>query len=314
MFARLKAGLSRTAAQLSGGLTGAFTKQRLDADAVRDLEDALIRADVGTDLARELAADVAAGRYDTDISEPELRGLLAETIGKVLVPSAKPFAVDPERKPFVVLVAGVNGTGKTTTIGKLAAKLTGEGHKVWLAACDTFRAAAIDQLKIWGERARAHVIARAPGADAAGLAFDALTQARSEKADVLLIDTAGRMQNKSGLMSELQKIARVLKKQDELAPHAAILVLDATTGQNAISQVEAFQEAVPLTGLIMTKLDGTAKGGILVALAHRFKLPIHFIGVGESLGDLQRFDAFAFSRAVTGADEAPRPTMGSYRF
>ena len=314
IFARLKAGLARTATQLSGGLTDVFTKQRLDADTVRDLEDALIRADVGTNLARELAAEVAAGRYDTDITEPELRRLLSDAISKVLAPVARPLAVDPAQKPFVVLVAGVNGTGKTTTIGKLAAKLSAEGHRVLLAACDTFRAAAIDQLKIWGERAKAHVMARAPGSDAAGLAFDALTQARNEKADVLLIDTAGRMQNKSGLMSELQKIARVLKKQDASAPHAAILVLDATTGQNAISQVEAFQEAVPLTGLIMTKLDGTAKGGILVALAHRFKLPIHFIGVGESLGDLQSFDANAFSRALTGADEAPRPTMGSFRF
>jgi len=313
MFARLKAGLARTAQQLSGGLTGVLTKQRLDADTVRDLENALIRADVGTGLAREIAAEVAQDRYDTEITEPELRALLSGAITKILAPSVKAFAVDPSRKPFVVLVAGVNGTGKTTTIGKLAAKLSGEGRKVWLAAGDTFRAAAIDQLKIWGERAHARVIERGPGADAAGLVFDALTQARNENADVLLIDTAGRMQNKSGLMGELQKIARVLKKQDELAPHAAILVLDATTGQNAISQVEAFQEAVPLTGLIMTKLDGTAKGGILVALAHRFKLPIHFIGVGESLGDLQSFDANAFARALTGADEAPRPTMGSYR-
>ena len=314
MFARLKAGLARTAQQLSGGLTGVLTKQRLDADTVKELEDALVRADVGTGLAREIAAEVAKDRYDTEISETELRSLLAREIANALAPAVKPFAVDPSRRPFVVLVAGVNGTGKTTTIGKLAAKLSGDGLNVWLAACDTFRAAAIDQLKIWGERARARVIARAPGSDAAGLAFDALSQARNENADVLLIDTAGRMQNKSGLMGELQKIARVLKKQDELAPHAAILVLDATTGQNAISQVEAFQDAVPLTGLIMTKLDGTAKGGILVALAHRFKLPIHFIGVGESLGDLQTFDASTFARALTGADEAPRPTMGSYRF
>ncbi len=200
----------------------------------------------------------------------------------------------PSRKPFVVLVAGVNGTGKTTTIGKLASKLNDSGHRVWLAAGDTFRAAAIDQLKIWGERAHAPVVARAPGSDAAGLAFDAVSEASAANADVLLIDTAGRMQNKAGLMAELQKIARVLKKQDDAAPHAGILVLDATTGQNAISQVEAFQAAVPLTGLIMTKLDGTAKGGILVALANRFKLPIHFIGVGESVGDLQNFNALAW--------------------
>ncbi|HXJ03262.1 MAG TPA: signal recognition particle-docking protein FtsY [Micropepsaceae bacterium] len=314
MFTRLKAGLARTATQLSGGLTGVFTKERLDAETVRVLEDALIRADVGTALARELAAEVAKDRYDTDITERELRSLLADAIAKVLAPAAKPFVIDPARKPFVVLIAGVNGTGKTTTIGKLASKLSDSGKRVWLAAGDTFRAAAIDQLKIWGERAKAPVVTRAPGADAAGLAFDAVNEANAAGADVLLIDTAGRMQNKTGLMAELQKIARVLKKQDETAPHAAILVLDATTGQNAISQVEAFQAAVPLTGLIMTKLDGTAKGGILVALANRFKLPIHFIGVGESIGDLQNFDALAFARALTGADEAPRQTMGSFRF
>jgi fused signal recognition particle receptor len=314
MFARLKAGLARTATQLSGGLTGVFTKARLDAETIRSLEDALIRADVGTALAHELAAEVAKDRYDTDISESELRRLLADAIAKVLAPAAKPFVIDPSRKPFVVLVAGVNGTGKTTTIGKLAAKLSDQKQSVWLAAGDTFRAAAIEQLKIWGERANAPVIARGPGADAAGLVFDALNEASAAKADVLLIDTAGRMQNKTGLMAELQKIARVLKKQDADAPHAAILVLDATTGQNAISQVEAFSAAVPLTGLIMTKLDGTAKGGILVALAHRFKLPIHFIGVGESIGDLQTFDAPAFARALTGADEPPRPTMGDFRF
>jgi fused signal recognition particle receptor len=200
-----------------------------------------------------------------------------------------------------VLVAGVNGTGKTTTIGKLASKLRSEGRSVTLAAGDTFRAAAIEQLEIWGERAGAQVIARAPGADAAGLAFEAFETARADGTDVLLIDTAGRLQNKAGLMAELQKMARVLKKLDSEAPHAALLVLDATTGQNAISQVEAFQAAIPLTGLVMTKLDGTAKGGILVALADRFALPIHFIGVGESIGDLQVFDAPSFARALTGA-------------
>jgi fused signal recognition particle receptor len=314
MFARLKAGLARTTTQLSGGLTGVFTKERLDAETVRVLEDALIRADIGTALAHELTAEIAKDRYDTDITETELRRLLAAAIAKVLEPAAKPFIVDPARKPFVVLVAGVNGTGKTTTIGKLASKLNDSGKSVWLAAGDTFRAAAIDQLKIWGERAHARVVARSPGADSAGLAFDAVSEARAAGADVLLIDTAGRMQNKAGLMGELQKIARVLKKQDDAAPHAGILVLDATTGQNAISQVEAFQAAIPLTGLIMTKLDGTAKGGILVALANRFKLPIHFIGVGESIGDLQNFEALAFARALTGADEPPRPTIGSFRF
>jgi fused signal recognition particle receptor len=301
LFARLKTGLSRTTSTLSGNLAGIFTKRRLDAETVAALEEALIRADVGATLAHELAAEVAKGRYDKEISESEVRELLAGAIAVVLKPAAKPFAVDRGKKPFVVLVAGVNGTGKTTTIGKLAARLQADGLKAWIAACDTFRAAAIDQVKIWGARAGARVIAREPGADAAGLAFDALTQAHAAKADVLLIDTAGRLQNKAGLMAELEKIARVLKKLDQSAPHAALLVLDATTGQNALSQVEAFKAAVPLTGLIMTKLDGTAKGGILVALAHRFALPILFIGVGEGLDDLQPFDANAFARALSGA-------------
>jgi fused signal recognition particle receptor len=302
MFARLKAGLARTASALSGSLTALFTKKRLDAETVQALEDALIRADLGSKLAHTLAAEVAKDRYDTEISEAEVRGLLAAAVARLLKPAAKPFAVDAAKKPFVVLVAGVNGTGKTTTIGKLAAKLHDEGRRVMLAACDTFRAAAIEQLTIWGARAQVEIVAKGPGADAAGVAFDALEQAKVKKADVLLIDTAGRLQNKAGLMAELQKIARVVKKLDPEAPHATLLVLDATTGQNAISQVEAFQAAVPLTGLIMTKLDGTAKGGILVALADRFALPIHFIGVGESIGDLQPFDSSAFARALAGVD------------
>ncbi len=301
MFARLKAGLSRSASAFSDGLMGALNRAKLDAETVQEIEEALIRADVGASLGHEIATDLAQDRYDADISPYEIRQLLAAAIGKVLAPAAKPFAADPTRKPFVVLVAGVNGTGKTTTIGKLAAKLKVQGKRVVLAAGDTFRAAAIEQLKIWGERAGARVIARSPGSDAAGLAFDALSEARAEGADVLLIDTAGRLQNKAGLMAELQKIARVLAKQDPDAPHAVLLVLDATTGQNAISQVEAFKAAVPLTGLIMTKLDGTAKGGILVALAHRFSVPIHFIGVGESIDDLQIFNAEAFAKALTGA-------------
>ena len=314
MFARLKAGLSRTATQLSGGLTDILLKQRLDADTMRGLEDALIRADLGAALAHEVTDDVGQGRYGMEISESELRRHLASSISKYVLPVAQKFAADPNRKPFVILVAGVNGTGKTTTSGKLAAKFAADGKKVWLAAADTFRAAAIDQLKIWGERARVPVFAREPGADAAGLAFDALVAARKDSADILLIDTAGRLHNKAGLMAELQKIARVLKKVDPDAPHSVLLVLDATTGQNAISQVEAFKGAVPLTGLIMTKLDGTAKGGILVALAHRFGLPIYFIGVGETLGDLQPFDAKAFATALTGSDEPESTTGAVWRF
>jgi len=297
-FERLKEGLAKSAGTL--GL-GDILKKKLDEDTVLRLEEALIRADLGAKAAHRIAQAVAKGRYDEDISSAELRSILAEEIARVLQPIEKPFAVDPRKRPFVVLVAGVNGTGKTTTIGKLAAKLAKSGDKVVLAAGDTFRAAAIEQLQIWGKRAGATVVSRATGADAAGLAFDALVQARLANADVLLIDTAGRLQNKAGLMAELEKIARVIKKVDPEAPHAVLLVLDATTGQNALAQVEAFAASVPLTGLVMTKLDGTAKGGILVALAEKFALPVHFIGVGESEDDLQPFAADSFAKALTGA-------------
>jgi fused signal recognition particle receptor len=295
---RLKAGLSKSAGAL--GLD-ALVKKKLDALSLAELEEALIRADLGAAQAKAISAAVSRGRYDEDIATFDLRQVLAVEIAKILQPVAKPLIIDPAKKPFVILVAGVNGTGKTTTIGKIAAKLTREGYKVVLAAGDTFRAAAIEQLQIWGTRAGADVVAKAPGSDAAGLCFDAVTRARQTGADVLLIDTAGRLQNKAGLMAELEKIARVLKKQDPASPHATLLVLDATTGQNAISQVEAFYASVPLTGLIMTKLDGTAKGGILVALAAKFGVPVHFIGVGEQEVDLQPFDAEVFAKALTGA-------------
>jgi fused signal recognition particle receptor len=300
LFARLKAGLSRSSSSLTSGLGGLFTKKRLDAETIAELEDALIRADLGASVAASLAGQISKDRFDKEISEEEIRAILAQEIAKLLTPCAKAFAVEPGKKPFVVLVAGVNGTGKTTTIGKLAALLSSQGHKIVLAAGDTFRAAAIEQLQIWGKRAGAKVVAKESGADSAGLAYDALAQAKEDGADVLLIDTAGRLQNKSGLMAELEKIVRVLRKLDEEAPHAAILVLDATTGQNALSQVEAFKKVIPLTGLIMTKLDGTAKGGILVALAHKFGLPIHFVGVGEGIEDLQEFDAQSFAQALAG--------------
>jgi len=296
---RLREGLAKSAGTL--GLADILVKKKLDADTVTALEEALIRADMGAQTAREIAAAVAKGRYDEDISPAELRKVLADEIARVLKPVERPFVIDRTRKPFVVLVAGVNGTGKTSTIGKLAARLVRDGHKVVLAAGDTFRAAAIEQLQIWGSRAGAEVFARAPGSDAAGLVFDALSRAHSSAADVLLIDTAGRMQNKAGLMAELEKIARVLKKRDSDAPHASLLVLDATTGQNAVAQVEAFAAAVPLSGLVMTKLDGSAKGGILVALAAKFALPVYFIGVGEKENDLQPFAAEAFAKALTGA-------------
>jgi fused signal recognition particle receptor len=301
LLGRLRTGLSRSANTLAAGLTGLFTKKKLDAETIAELEEALIRADIGAIRASNIAAAVARGRYDSEISEGELRSVLAAEIAALLKPVEVPFEIDRGHKPFVVLIVGVNGTGKTTTIGKLARKLTSEGLKVVLAAGDTFRAAAIEQLQIWGTRTGAEVFARGTGADAAGLAFDALARARANGADVLLVDTAGRLQNKAGLMAELTKIVRVLKKLDTDAPHSVLLVLDATTGQNAISQVEAFKATVPLTGLIMTKLDGTAKGGILVALADRFELPVPYIGVGEGEDDLQIFQAAAFARALTGA-------------
>jgi len=301
LFERLKEGLSRSSGGLSDNLTGVFTRKKLDAETVVELEEALVRADLGAALATRISQNIAKERFDWLISEAELRRVLADQIIKVLAPVETPLAVDRSKKPFVILVAGVNGTGKTTTIGKLALRFARQGMKVVLAAGDTFRAAAIEQLQIWAERTGTDVVAREPGSDAAGLAFDALQKARLLNADVLLIDTAGRLQNKADLMGELEKIVRVLRKLDATAPHAALLVLDATTGQNAVAQVEAFRAIVPLSGLIMTKLDGTAKGGILIAIADRFHLPVHFIGVGEQADDLQVFEARKFAALLTGA-------------
>jgi len=267
------------------------------------LEEALIRADMGASQAALLTKAVARNRYDAEISGHELKAVLAAEITALLAPVQKPLTMDEDKKPFVILVAGVNGTGKTTTIGKLAKRLTEEGAQVTLAAGDTFRAAAIEQLRVWADRAKAQFVATKAGGDAAGLAYEALEKARANGSDILLIDTAGRLQNKAGLMAELEKIARVIKKLDASAPHAVLLVLDATTGQNAINQVEAFSASVPVTGLVMTKLDGTAKGGILVALAGRFGLPVHYIGIGEGEDDLQPFVAADFARALVGAEK-----------
>ena len=299
-FERLKEGLSRSTGGLTDSVAGIFTNRKLDAETIGEFEEALIRADLGANLAQRVAGDIAKGRFDSLISVAEIRDLLSGEVLKVLKTVEKPLEIDRSKKPFVILVAGVNGAGKTTTIGKLAKRMTDGGYKVVMAAGDTFRAAAIEQLQVWGKRTGAEVIAREAGGDAAGLAFDALTRARETGADVLLIDTAGRLQNKAGLMGELEKIVRVIRKQDPTAPHATLLVLDATTGQNAINQVEVFKNTVPLTGLVMTKLDGTAKGGILVALADKFHLPVHFIGVGEAAEDLQSFDAEAFAKTLTG--------------
>ncbi|HKF11482.1 MAG TPA: signal recognition particle-docking protein FtsY [Xanthobacteraceae bacterium] len=298
---RLSGGLKRTSSSIGGAVSDLVVKRRLDQAMLDEIEDALIRADLGVETASRIAAAIGEGRYDKSISADEVKAVVAAEVEKVLTPVAKSLAIK-EARPFVALVIGVNGSGKTTTIGKIAAKLCAEGRSVMLAAGDTFRAAAIDQLNIWGGRTGASVIARAPGADAAGVAFDALTQARGEEVDVLLVDTAGRLQNKAVLLDELQKIVRVMKKVDPSAPHAVLLVLDATIGQNALSQVEVFRDIAGVTGLIMTKLDGTARGGILVAIAAKFGLPVHFIGVGEGIDDLAPFSAGDFARAIAGID------------
>src|ERR1700743_1469259 len=299
-FERLTSGLARSTGGLTDSIAGIFTKKKLDAATIGELEEALIKADLGPALAARFAAAVGNGRYGSEIAPYDVRRILNEEILKVLKPVETPLSVDAGKKPFVILVAGVNGTGKTTTIGKIAKRLSAQGHKVLLAAGNTFRAAAIEQLAVWGERTNSEVLSRPTGSDAAGLAFDAVERAKATGADVVLIDTAGRLQNKTGLMAELEKIVRVMKKVDATAPHATLLVLDATTGQTAISQVEAFKTSVPLPGLVMTKLDGTAKGGILVALADKFGLPVHFIGVGEGEDDLQPFDALSFAKVLTG--------------
>jgi fused signal recognition particle receptor len=278
------------------------TKRKLDRAMLEDIEDVLLRADLGTEVAARISAAVGVGRYDKAISADDVKSVVAAEVEKVLAPVAKPLVIDQTQKPFVILVVGVNGSGKTTTIGKLASKLSSEGRKVMLAAGDTFRAAAIEQLKIWGERTRSPVIAGAQGSDSASLAFNALSAAREGALDVLLVDTAGRLQNKAELMKELEKVVRVIKKVDASAPHAVLLVLDATVGQNALSQVEAFHRTAGVTGLVMTKLDGTARGGILVALAEKHKLPVHFIGVGEGIDDLAPFTARDFAQAIAGIE------------
>ncbi len=298
---RLSGGLKRTSASIGGAVTDLVAKRRLDQAMLDEIEEVLIRADLGVESAARIAAAVGEGRYDKSITAEEVKAVVAAEVEKVLTPVAKPLLIGAG-KPFVALVVGVNGSGKTTTIGKLAAKFRADGRSVMLAAGDTFRAAAIDQLNIWGGRSGASVIARAPGADAAGLAFDALTEARGEDVDVLLVDTAGRLQNKAVLMDELQKIVRVMKKVDPAVPHAVLLVLDATVGQNALSQVEVFRDIAGVTGLVMTKLDGTARGGILVAIAAKYGLPVHFIGVGEGIDDLAPFSAKDFARAIAGIE------------
>jgi fused signal recognition particle receptor len=298
---RLAGGLKRTSSQLGTALADLVTRGPMDPAKLDMIQDALVRADLGYDLAHRVTKVISEGTYSQGITPDEVKALVAAEVAKILKPVEKPLVIEGA-KPFVILVAGVNGSGKTTTIGKLASKFAAEGRKVVLAAGDTFRAAAIDQLNIWGQRTGAKVIAREPGADSAGLAFDALNAAKADGADVLIVDTAGRLQNRAELMGELEKMLRVMKKLDPAAPHAVLLVLDATVGQNALSQVEVFGKTAGVTGLVMTKLDGTARGGILVSIAEKFKLPIHFIGVGEGVDDLAPFAAQDFGRALAGIE------------
>ena len=301
-LASLRAGLSRTSSRLSDGISGIFSGRKLDDAALEDLEDLLITSDLGVGTAANLSAELARTRFDKEVSADDIRKALSAQVTAILEPVAKPLTIDPSHRPHIILVTGVNGSGKTTTIGKLAKRLKEDGKSVMLAAGDTFRAAAIEQLKIWGERSGCPVVSTSQGADAASLAFEAIDRARAGNMDVLIIDTAGRLQNRDDLMQQLQKVVRVITKQDETAPHDTLLVLDATTGQNAHSQVETFQSMCNVTGLIVTKLDGSARGGVLVALAEKFNLPVHAIGVGEGEDDLRPFEAEAFARSLVGLD------------
>jgi fused signal recognition particle receptor len=299
---QLRTGLARSSARLTEGINAIFLRRRLDDDALGELEDLLIASDMGVGVAGEVVAALRRTRFNQEVSPEEVRAALAEEVIRLVEPVMKKLRIDPAVRPFVILVVGVNGSGKTTTIGKLAKQYRDEGKAVILAAGDTFRAAAVEQLQIWGERAQCPVLTRPTGSDAAGLAYDALMRAREEGADLLLIDTAGRLQNKADLMGELQKIVRVLKKVDAAAPHAVLLVLDATVGQNAHAQAEIFRAMVGVTGIVMTKLDGTAKGGVLVSLAEKYGIPIHAIGIGEGIEDLRPFDARAYARSLLGLD------------
>jgi fused signal recognition particle receptor len=300
-FSRLKEGLTRSTQKLTTGITTVFTRRKLDDAALEELEDLLIGADLGPAAAQHIIAEFRRSKFGKDVTDEEVKQALAEEIAAILAPVAQPLEIDRALRPHVVLVVGVNGTGKTTTIGKLALQYQQQGLRPILVAGDTFRAAAVEQLQVWGSRTGAAVVSGPRNADAAGLAFDALTRARTEGADVLLIDTAGRLHNKAALMEELAKIIRVLRKQDPTAPHSVLLVLDATTGQNAIEQVRVFSDMVAVTGLVVTKLDGSARGGIVVALAQAFGLPVHAVGVGEQAGDLRPFEAMDFARGLVGA-------------
>ena len=308
-FARLKQGLAKSSTRLSEGVTGIFTRRKLDEETLDELEELLISADLGVAAAGRIRDALAKNRVGKEVTDAEIKTLLAEQIEQILAPCARPLAIDGARKPHVILVVGVNGNGKTTSVGKMAHLLKSKGHSVQLAACDTFRAAAVEQLAVWGERAGVPVTRAETGADAAALAYKAYERARAEGVDVLLIDTAGRLHTKANLMAELEKIIRVLKKLDEHIRMDTLMVLDATTGQNAHSQLATFRDQVAVSGLVVTKLDGTAKGGVVVALAETFKLPIHAVGVGEGIDDLREFSARDFAHGLVGMPTSSMPAI-----
>lgn len=302
-LSRLTKGLRKSADALSDGVTGIFTKAKLDDETLEELEELLITSDLGVSPAASITAEIARTRYDKEVSAEEIRGALADQVATILEPVARPLDLERGNRPHVILMTGVNGSGKTTTIGKLAAQLAAQNKRVMLAAGDTFRAAAIEQLEVWGQRVGVPVVKAAQGADPASVAYAAMDRALEEDIDILIVDTAGRLQNRRELMDELAKVVRVIGKKLDGAPHDTILVLDATTGQNALRQVEVFQEVADISGLVMTKLDGSAKGGVLVACAEKFKLPVHSLGVGEGIEDLQPFRARDFARALVGIEE-----------
>jgi fused signal recognition particle receptor len=304
-FKRLTAGLKKSSNAISSGVTGIFTKRKLDDETLEELEDLLITTDLGVSVAAKLTETLAKDRYDKEISDEEVKTVLADEVTKILEPVAKPLVPHADNRPHIILMAGVNGAGKTTTIGKLAKQFREEGKSVMMAAGDTFRAAAVEQLQVWGERVGVPVITKELGTDAAALAFEAVDRAIQNNIDVLLIDTAGRLQNRNELMDELAKVVRVIGKKIPDAPHDTVIVLDATTGQNAVHQVEVFQKIANISGIVMTKLDGSARGGVLVACAEKFALPVHAIGVGESIEDLQPFKADEFAKALVGIESSP---------
>lgn len=300
--ARLKSGLSKSSNKLNEGLKDILVRKKLDKQAIEELEDLLISSDMGAATASSIVSDLSKDKFDKDISADEIKAYISDKISKILAPVAKPIEIKSENRPHVILVCGVNGAGKTTTIGKLAKEWQDSGKKVMLAACDTFRAAAVEQLEVWADRAGCEFVSGELHSDPASVAYSAFEQAKANRVDILVIDTAGRLQNKKNLMEQLSKVIRVIKKVDENSPHDTIIILDATTGQNANSQVKIFKEIVDITGIILTKLDGTAKGGVLVSLAQQFKLPIHAIGVGEAVTDLKPFDAKEFADNLVGLE------------